>query len=101
MAKTTKTFKIGEYCKGGIITVEIQGKTITVIGKEWDHSKGTHKGSDQSKAKEWTRATGLSTDENIRRKLDAFLIDLTTSYYTDTIITWIESKVELYKPLRW
>ena len=26
MVKKTKTWKIGEYCKGGIITVEITGK---------------------------------------------------------------------------
>ena len=41
-----KTFKIGEYAKGGIITVEIKGWSnshIAVIGKEWDMSKGTRR----------------------------------------------------------
>ena len=51
----TKTFKIGEYCKGGIITVEIRGKKIAIIGKEWDHSKGTRRSSDQKGAKEFDR----------------------------------------------
>jgi hypothetical protein len=36
----TKTWKIGEYAKGGIITVEARGKKVTVIGKEWDFTTG-------------------------------------------------------------
>lgn len=39
----TKTFKIGEYCKGGIITVETKGSTVHIIAKEWDYSQGTRK----------------------------------------------------------
>lgn len=97
----TKTFKIGEYCRGGIITVEIRGKVISVIGKEWDTSKGYNKGSDQSNAKEWTRGTVLSTDSDARRKLFMFLTDLTTAYYTDGIIKWIESKIELKANFGW
>jgi hypothetical protein len=53
----TKTFKIGEYAKGGIITVEITGKVIVVIGKEWDFSTGSRRSSDQSNAKEFTRGS--------------------------------------------
>lgn len=68
MAKKTKTWKIGEYAKGGVITVEIQGNIISIIGKEWDFSKGTKKGSDQSNAKEFTRGTVEATDENAYRK---------------------------------
>jgi hypothetical protein len=91
----TKTWKIGEYCRGGIITVEIKGDTIHVIGKEWDMSKGTSKGSNQSNAKEWTRETVLATDHSAYRKLDVFLTDLTTSYYASEVMKWIESKVKL------
>ena len=29
----TKTFKIGEYCKGGVITVETTAKKVTIIAK--------------------------------------------------------------------
>ena len=35
----TKTWKLGEICKGGIITVETKGNIVTIIGKEWDYSK--------------------------------------------------------------
>lgn len=92
---STKTFKIGEYCKGGIITVDIKGKVITVIGKDWDFSKGSRRSSDQTNAKEWTRGTTLSNEKDARWKLERFIGELTTSYYTGQIIDWIESKVKL------
>jgi hypothetical protein len=44
----TKTFKIGESCKGGVITIETTKTQVNVIAKEWDSSKGYNKGSDQS-----------------------------------------------------
>lgn len=91
----TKTWKIGEYAKGGVITVEITGKIIVVIGKEWDFSTGSRRSSDQSNAQEFTRGTAEATDPKVRRKLSDFLCDLTTSYYAETIIKWIETKVEL------
>ena len=90
-----KTWKIGECAQGGIITVETKGKVIHVIGKEWDFSKGSNRGSDQSGAKEFTRRTVLSTDSDSYRKLYDFLSDLSTHYYADTIIKWIETKVTL------
>lgn len=91
----TKTFKIGEYCKGGIITIETKGNNISVIGKDWDFSKGTKKGSDQSGAKEWTRLEVNAEHTNAIRELNNFLNDLTTSYYTDEVMKFIESKVKL------
>jgi hypothetical protein len=94
MAKYTKTWKIGEVCQGGIITVEIVGKVISVIGKEWDFSTGSRRSSDQKNAKEFTRGTVLSTDSNCEHKLADFLCDLSTSYYSDIVIKWIKSKVK-------
>jgi hypothetical protein len=91
----TKTWKIGEYAKGGIITVEITGKVITVIGKDWDTSTGYKKSSNQSNAKEFTRGTIVTTDDGSYGKLYDFLSDLTTHYYADTIIEWIKTKVEI------
>jgi len=91
----TKTWKIGEYAKGGIITVEINGKIISVIGKDWDMSKGTRRSSDQSNAQEFTRGTVLSTDTDAYWKLYNFLTDLTTHYYADTILEWIKTKIDL------
>jgi hypothetical protein len=89
-----KTWKIGEYAKGGVISVEINGKVITIIGKEWDSSQGYNRGSNQSNAKEFTRGTILSNDSDAERKMFFFLTDLTTAYYADNIIQWIKSKVK-------
>ena len=61
----TKTFKIGEYCKGGVITVETTAKKVAVIAKDWDFSAGSKKGSNQSNAKEWNRLEVSTTDQNI------------------------------------
>ena len=93
MAK--KTFKIGEYAKGGVITVEITGKNIAVIGKDWDFSTGSRKSSSQVNAKEWTRLEVLATEHDSYRQLDMFIGDITTSWWTDNIIKWIESKIKL------
>ncbi len=89
----TKTFKIGEYCKGGVITIETTKTQVKVIAKEWDFSKGSNKGSDQSNAKEFNRLEVSLTDSGAERKIDDFLYDLTTSYYAGVVLEWINSKV--------
>ena len=95
MAKATKTFKIGEYAKGGVITAEVNGKVITIIGKEWDFSTGSRKSSNQSNAKEFTRGTVLANEDDAEYKLYRLLCDLTTSYYADEVVKWIKSKVKI------
>jgi len=99
MAK--KTFKIGECCAGGIITVEITGQKIVIINKEWDMSKGTQRGSNQSNAKELSRISVLATDNDVYRKMSNYLEDLSTHYYSETIIDWIKTKVELKSNFFW
>ena len=93
----TKTWKIGEYCKGGIITIETTKTQVKVIAKEWDYSKGSSKGSDQSKAKEWNRLEVNLSNNDAESKVNWFLFDLTSSYYTDEILDWIKTKVEFNK----
>ena len=97
----TKTFKIGEYSRGGVITVETTKTTVKVISKEWDFSTGSRRSSDQSNAKEWNRIEVSVNDSNAYRKLSDYLHNDTTSYYADHIMKWIESKVELSKNLFW
>jgi hypothetical protein len=89
----TKTFKIGEYCRGGVITIETTKTQVKVIAKEWDTSKGYNKGSDQSGAKEWNRLEISLSDSDAERKVDDFLQDLTTSYYAGEVLDWIKTKV--------
>jgi hypothetical protein len=81
MAK--KQFKIGEYAVGGIISVEITGKVIEVKALDYFTKKVVSSG------------TELSTDEGARRKLDEYLNDLTSFYYAEKILEWIESKITL------
>lgn len=90
----TKTFKIGEWCKGGVITVEIQGDTVAVIAKDWDFSAGSSKHSDQSNAKEFDRETVNLSDRNAYNVLDGFLNGLTTAYYAGQVIDWIKANVK-------
>jgi hypothetical protein len=97
----TKTFKIGEYSKGGIITVETSNNKVTIISKEWDYSKGSTRGSDQSNAKEWNRIEVLASSSNAYRELSNYLIEDTTSYYADEILKWIETKVKLNQDFIW
>jgi hypothetical protein len=92
MAK--KTWKLGEVCKGGIITIETTKTQVKVIAKEWDFSKGSNKGSDQSGAKEWDRLEVNLSDSGAEKKVDWFLWDLTTSYWSGEILDWIKTKVE-------
>jgi hypothetical protein len=99
MAKYTKTWKLGEVCQGGVITVEINGNVISIIGKDWDYSAGSNKSSDQSNANEFTRCNIGITDMETHFKCYMFLTDLTTSYWADEIIKWIETKVNLKREL--
>ena len=90
----TKTFKIGESCRGGVITVEASAKKVTIIAKEWDFSQGSNKGSNQSNAKEWNRLEVSTNGSDAERQLDWFLFDLTTSYYTGQIMDWVKTKTK-------
>ena len=98
----TKTFKIGEYCKGGIITAEVTGKKVAVIAKDWDFSQGSRRGSNQTGAKEFDRIE-VNASEGFagRRKVDEFLNELTSCYYADTVLKWIETKVEFKSIMDW
>lgn len=86
----TKTFKIGEYCKGGVITAITTPATITLIGKDWDLSAGTKKSSNQSNAKEFARIE-IPNDGRNQQRMFEFLTDLTTVYYADKVINWVNA----------
>jgi hypothetical protein len=92
----TKTFKIGECCKGGIITAIAMDEKITIIGKDWDFSAGSSRGSNQSNAKEWCREEFTLSEfySNTYNDLYEFLSYLTTHYYAEEVIKWIKTKVK-------
>jgi len=86
----SKTFKIGEYCKGGIIQAISTKEQVTIIGKDWDFSAGSNRGSNQSNAKEWTRCEVKPSSAGGERNLLNFLNDLTTSYYADEVMKFVK-----------
>jgi len=97
----SKTFKIGEYARGGVITAETTAKQVTLIAKLWDTSAGYNKGSNQSKAKEMHRITVDLTDTNAEWKLFNWASEESTSYWADQILDWVKSKVKLEPKSMW
>ena len=101
----TKTFKIGEYAKNGVITAITSPNKVTIISKEWDFSAGSNKSSDQSKAKEAHRIEVSIDPEdnhgNAERELLDYLCEETTSYYADEILKWVKTKVKFPTNLFW
>jgi len=80
----TKTFKIGEYAVGGKIKVSIP-KTLTNIKIDvLDSNYGTGKLVNQY--------IYYSFD---RIRIERDLWQITTTYYTDMIVKWINSKWKL------
>lgn len=75
-----KTFKIGEYAKGGIISAEITNKELPFV---------------VIKCIDWDTKEVLFGDssEDISYIRDV-LYDWTSVYYADTIIEWIKSNVK-------
>ena len=91
----SKTFKIGEYARGGIITIEIKNQKVSVIGKEWDTSRGFSRSSNQSNAKEFTRIDVDASQHNAHSTIMNFLEDLTNCYYASKVMDWIKEKIEI------
>ena len=79
----TKTFK-SEYHMGGEIKVTTDTKKNEVVILNCGN---TYKFNTQS--------------SDCKNKLDWTLFELTSSYYTELIIKWIESKIKLSEPSFW
>ena len=93
----TRTWKIGECCAGGIITAQTTAKTVTLIQKKWDYSKGTLRSSDQSGAKELDHITVQVELSSAARTLSDWLNSITTSYHSDQVMKWVNSKVDIVR----
>ncbi len=90
-----KTFNIGECCQGGVITAIATKEQVKIIAKEWDFSSGSNRSSNQKNAKEFMRIEVSTQDSNAKMTLDNFLNNLTTCYYADQVLNWVESKTKL------
>lgn len=83
---TTKQFKIGEYAVGGIIKVVTTNTMITISALDYFSKEVVMKN------------TFIYTEISYWAMKD-FLNELTSSYYTDVIMTHIEKKTNLSKQL--
>ena len=81
----TKQFKIGEYAVGGIIKVDI-GNTIKVSALDY-YSKNV------------VSERTFANEQNSYWEIRDYLNELTSSYYEDKIIEYVESKSNLNKQL--
>ena len=77
----TKSFKIGEYAVGGIIRVQKDKDVITIQALDWV-------------SKQPVMEDRFHTERSgYLNQIDHFLFNLTTSYYTDKIMAYIQSIV--------
>ena len=76
-----KAWKIGEQAVGGIIQVTISGTTIDI--KALDYNTQEEVSGNRYVVTQYG-------SDNLRREIFMYLNDLTTSYYADKVLEWIE-----------
>jgi Tfp pilus assembly protein PilV len=96
-----KTFKIGERARGGVITAETKGNTVTLIAKQWDTSAGYTKKSSQTNAKELHRITVDATTNDAHRQLFNWMCEESTAWWADEVLKWVATKVSFKKDTMW
>lgn len=78
MIKRTKTWKIGEYCDGGIICVKSVGDAVLIEIRDY-------------LTNELINRTVFGKIHTYR--VDEYLSQFTTPYYSDKVTEWIKQKV--------
>ena len=104
----TKTFAIGERCRGGVISVDIKDnpnfpkdKVIHVINRDWDMSKGNTTKSDQSQAPIIEKQVFVypGKDNPFKDPIEAnrdimeYLEELTHYCVAEDILKWIKNNI--------
>ena len=82
----TKTFKIGEYAIGGIIQVDIRKNDIEIKALDWNTKKVVSR-------YEYTNNDPALRPGYWRSDVIMYLEDLTTYYYAERIMKYIEGKL--------
>lgn len=82
----TKQFKIGEYAIGGIIKVVVTNTMITIQALDYN-------------SKSVVRSSVYPMTETSYWNMKDFLNELTSSYYADVVMEYIEEKSNLSKQL--
>lgn len=81
---------IGEYCQGGIISVEIDDNNVTLIGREWDYSKPLP----QDNARKWIHQSYNIHTDPLEWLTMGWLEEITTYYHADMIMKWIKKQIK-------
>lgn len=81
-----KTFKIGEYAIGGIITAKVEGIKVDIKALDWN-------------TKEVVMEDFFLVKDSFHfdnyGNLDEYLNYLTSSYYAEKVLNWIKANVKL------
>lgn len=80
--RISKTFKIGEEAVGGKINVLIKNKTIIISALDWYDETSI------------VSAHFLIYGDKSKHYIKMFLNELTTHYYSEKILDWIETKIK-------
>jgi hypothetical protein len=78
MTKRTKTWKIGEYCAGGVIRAKSCGEIVKLEIRDY-YTDQLLNSNAFGRMHEW--------------QILEFLNNSTTSYYADKVLQWIKQKV--------
>ena len=77
-----KSFRIGEYALGGIIKVTISQDWVEIKALDWNTKKVVG-----------LRVINFTTPE-FYYSVGSYLNELTTSYYTEKIVSWIRAELK-------
>ena len=79
----TKLFK-SEWHSGGSIrvTTDEKKKKVTFLVNDHEYSFDTN-------------------DNRVSEQMDAFLFEITSSYYAEQILNWVKSKIKIETPSFW
>ena len=79
----TKLFK-SEYHSGGSIrvTTDEKKKKVTFLVNDHEYSFDTN-------------------DNRVSEQMDAFLFEITSSYYAEQILNWVKGKIKIETPSFW
>ena len=86
----TKTWKIGERCRGGIITVNVTPYFVYVYGKDWP--AGASRKDCLNLANVWSAEVFNQVSDDWLWDLDDHLNWLTNSYFAEKIMDWVKTK---------
>jgi hypothetical protein len=85
----TKTFKIGEYAKGGIIKVSTKDNKIDIVVIDMFDKTELYS------HKETINGYDFINCNDIERRIFRFLHEITISYYAAKIMNWLKDKTGL------